>query len=445
MAISIEVPVFKGGFLRPCIDSVLAQTSDAWTLSLVWDGGDRQSREILESLDREAHPRIRVHYTQNQGIARARKFLTDRCDQPYLLPLDDDDILPPQAVERFIAFAAERPWASLIRARRAFIDTAGALVDKEPWFPFAPRSYWRGMVSDLFNQAQPYLIRKSAYDRTLGWRGYADFMGAGEDCDIFLQLEETAHFELLDEVLYHYRLHDTRASEDLTPAAAFEMWRRLADDTLARIGLPLERAGDMPPFAYRETPSPEATLDDIDFVVRDDRAVDGLRESGVAEDAILRAAGDDWRTSGARDARRRLTCFLDEGVEVTGRAALEGLVETMNRESADLLVPRFPQRDTPLDHPDADDGLERFPPTFGKIILVRREVVRATGGFDDEWTGPALRAADFWIQARRRDFRCVEAEVAGFVIAGAPEWGRDPADVAMLRSKWRGYAELLTR
>src|SRR5208337_5334308 len=223
MQVSIEVPVFKGRFLRPCIDSVLAQTSNAWTLSLLWDGGDQQSREILDKVERERDPRIRVYFADNRGIAGARQFLSGHSTGEYILPLDDDDILPPMAIEHFLQAATEHPWASLIRGRRNFIDVEGDVVNQEPWFPFGPRNYDRGMVTDLFNQSQPYLIRRSAYNRTRGWTGFSDFMGAGEDCDIFLQLEEVAHFELVDEVLYHYRLHDRRTSDALTPAAAFEM------------------------------------------------------------------------------------------------------------------------------------------------------------------------------------------------------------------------------
>ncbi|HVQ08605.1 MAG TPA: glycosyltransferase [Allosphingosinicella sp.] len=443
MSISIEVPVFKGAFLRPCIDSVLAQTSDLWTLSLVWDGGDAQSREILDALEREDHPRIRVHFTENQGIARARKHLTDRSEGAWLLPLDDDDILPPQAVARFLHFATEHPWASLIRARRELIDAKGARVDNVPMglrFPFAPRTYSRGMVTDLFNQTHPYLIRRSAYERTQGWRGYADFKGAGEDCDIFLQLEEVAHFELLDEILYHYRLHGARASEAITAAAAYEMWRRLADDTLARLGLPLERASAFPPFAYAGVPVAEVSLDDVDFIVSaiGGRAGASLRRCGIADEAIHAVAEGEgpggWQMAGFRTTTRRLVCFLDEPVEIATAAALEMLVQAMNRTEADLLAPRLRVAHDPAPQP---------PPHFRKILLMRREVILATGGFDDRCVAQSLQGVDLWLQARRRNFHCVEIPVAGIAYRGPPACEWPAADVAALLAKWRSHAALL--
>lgn len=412
MHVSIEIPVFKGRFLRPCIESVLAQTSPHWTLSLVWDGGDEQSREILRRLQSEGDPRVRAHFTENQGIAGARRFLTGHSEGEYILPLDDDDILPARAIERFLQVAAERPWASLIRARRIFIDEEGAPVEQEPWFPFGPRHYDRGMVTDVFNQAQPYLIRRSAYDRTRGWTGFADLMGAGEDCDIFLQLEEIAHFELIDEVLYHYRLHGDRASHVLTSAAAFEMWRRLCDAAITRMGLPLRRISAAPPFVYEALARPPASLDDVDFVVRYDVAAASLRKCGVAEDAIHTSpieAPETWRMAGFRSTRRPLVCFLEDHVQ--SRDALQTLVESLG--NADLVTMECGSRAAALH------------------ILVRREVIAATGGFDDRAVPASLQVIDFCIQARRRGFSCME------------EGNPLPADVRALRSKWRSYPELL--
>jgi GT2 family glycosyltransferase len=423
--ISIEVPVFKGRFLRQCIDSVLSQTSEAWTLSLVWDGGDEPARQILEALEERRHPRIQIYFTENRGIARARKFLSDRSDEPYILALDDDDLLAPQAVERFLQAAREHPWASLLRARRELVDEAGSGAQQDPWFPFGPRHYHRGMVTDVFNQAQPYLIRRSAYARTAGWRGFPEFMGAGEDCDIFLQLEEVAHFELVDEVLYRYRLHDHRASHSLTPPAAFEMWRRLADEAIVRMGLPLARASEMPPFSYRRLPCPPLTLEDVDFVLPADArgARAALQRCEVARSALHEpassAAPSDWRMSGFRAAQRRLVCFLGAAVCFESRSALEALVRALAEADADLVTAQGP----------------------GECLLLRREVIAATGGFDSNHVALPLQPADLCIQARRRDFCCLQVPLAG---AGASECAlATSAELSQLRSKWRSHPALL--
>ena len=74
-------------------------------------------------------------------------------------------------------------------------------VQSDPWFPWEPRHYQHGMVTDLFNHSQPALVSRAAYERTSGWEGFEEFLFAGADCDIFTKVEEVAPVVLLDEVL----------------------------------------------------------------------------------------------------------------------------------------------------------------------------------------------------------------------------------------------------
>jgi glycosyltransferase involved in cell wall biosynthesis len=267
MIVSIEVPVIRGGWLMQCIDSVLAQTSSNWTLSLLWDGGDALSRQILEELATIGHPQIQVHFGERMGIARARKFLTEHSHGKLILPLDDDDVLEPVAVAHFIATALARPWAGIIRARRGFIDDSGAPVVMNDWFPFDRRRYFNGATLDLSNHSQPYVIRREDLLRTPGWHGFADFEFAGEDCSCFSQVEEVAGIELLDEVLYHYRIHDLRTSLRVDLSSANEMWRRIADEATARRCAPVRRVNDEPPFTYVAVAGERPSIADVDVVV----------------------------------------------------------------------------------------------------------------------------------------------------------------------------------
>ncbi len=268
MRVSIEVPVAKGGWLIPCIESVLAQTSPQWELLLAWDQGDALSRRILEQLQQRRHPRIRIFFHEaRHGIAANRRLLSAQSQADYILPLDDDDTLAADAVARFLTVADAQPWASVVRARRSFIDPAGQQHAMEDWFPFAPRTYFAGMTADLYNHSQPTLLRRALYNQTQGWRGFDDFMGAGEDCDIIAQLESLGECVLLDATLYFYRVHDKRASNELGAPAAEEMWRRIADRSIEERGLPLRRDNAVQPFRFVPLTQPAATPRDVDVVI----------------------------------------------------------------------------------------------------------------------------------------------------------------------------------
>ena len=485
--VSVETPVFKGAWLMPCIESVLYQSSTSWALSLRWDGGDDLSRRILEVLATLDHPALRVHFGDNIGIARTRRFLSEHASGDYILSLDDDDMLAPNTVERFLACLETKPWSGIVRARREFIDGVGHPVDSEPWFPFTPRRYQHGMVTDLFNHSQPALISRAAYEQTSGWEGFEEFLFAGADCDIFTKVEEVAPIVLLDEVLYYYRLSDKRASLVIKDEAAFEMWRRLADRTIARIGLALERKNDGPVFEYARLPRPRASADQIDVIVSRrgsdvaaDSATPSLLDStrqslarcgipGAAIQVVSRNAGrpiQAAKNEAASRASRPIICFLDEGVTLDGPGTIESWLAALDDRDADVAAPkvvtpsgavltaepRFDAQGRPTlggsgrPDPGGQPRVVSAPWLASMALLVRREVMKATGGFDEAYEDEQIAAADFGLKARYRDFSCVYVGTST-VVSERPETDRATSedDLVRFRAKWADMPDLLER
>ena len=267
MIVSVEVPVIRGGWLIQCVDSVLQQTSSNWVLSLLWDEGDSLAQDLLREIEATHHPKIQVHFGKKLGIARARQFLTERSHGELILPLDDDDLLEPTAVAAFLSAAIERPWAGILRARRKFVDDQGEPVEMDDWFPFERRSYFKGATLDISNHSQPYAIRRDVFTRAGGWRGFADHEFFGEDCNCFASVEELAEVELVDEVLYRYRIHGSRTSLRFSQPSANELWRRIADEAVQRRGTPVRRTNDTPPFQYAAIQTPKPSVADVDAVI----------------------------------------------------------------------------------------------------------------------------------------------------------------------------------
>jgi glycosyltransferase involved in cell wall biosynthesis len=348
--VSVEVPVFKGRFLVQTIRSVLGQTSDRWRLSLWWDGGDRRSRRVLEAVRRLGNPKITVHFGENRGIGGARRALSERSEGDWILPLDDDDRLVPTTVERFLAEAERRPWAQTLRARRRFIDEKGKPYHHGDVFPFEPHHYELGLVQDVWNFSQPYAFRRSAYERTTGWSGFPDMFGAGEDAALCLELAEICTIELIDAILYEYRMADTRTSLRIGHDGAYEMWRRLADAAIRRTGLFVRRTTEVPPFRYERVSRRRFDLGDAIFVLGCSFGYErrlaqwraALRAAGVSESAVLAApspAAAAWPT-GADQTDRAVVALIDVRAEPPERALLDALLRALNEQHVDLVAPK---------------------------------------------------------------------------------------------------------
>jgi glycosyltransferase involved in cell wall biosynthesis len=266
--ISIEIPVSQGSWVMPCIESVLHQSSSQWHLYLLWDGGDELSHRVLKIVEALHHPMITVFFKEKAaGIVKARQALSEASNEDYILPVDPADMLHPAAVEDLLAAAAQRSWFAVTEVRRKCLNAQGDLVNCEESPSAAQRQYQHGMVKDPDNYRQPYLLSRRAYDKTDGWEGFDDLEPAGEDCDIHLKLEEKGSIEHLELPLYYYRLSPHRQGDRLTSAGRDELWRRLADKAVERIGLPIRRVNDEPPFTYERLPTAPADVSMMDVVI----------------------------------------------------------------------------------------------------------------------------------------------------------------------------------
>lgn len=106
--VSLVIPVYDAGpYLRPCLDSVVAQDVAAGDLEVIAvdDGSTDSSGELLDEYAR-AHPHLRVIHQANSGWpGRPRNVGLDAARGDYVFFLDADDELGPEALRRLADFA----------------------------------------------------------------------------------------------------------------------------------------------------------------------------------------------------------------------------------------------------------------------------------------------------------------------------------------------------
>lgn len=107
-------------FLRPCIDSVLAQTYRPVEVIVVDDGSIDDTRDVLEGYG----DCIRAIFQENAGQAAAMSRGVAESTGDILCLLDCDDTWEPQKVERVAAVLEAHPGVDWVRHKSGMVDEA---------------------------------------------------------------------------------------------------------------------------------------------------------------------------------------------------------------------------------------------------------------------------------------------------------------------------------
>lgn len=231
---SIVVPVFKvQGYLRACLDSLLAQDFTDFEIIAVDDRSPDSSGAILDEYAARDPRVVPLHLTENKGIGNARNEGVAHARGDYLLFLDSDDTLLPDALRSIAArlTATEDPDILVYDYARTF------------WWGEAKRNRDAEVLSAPGPEVcsideRPELLRlftvvwNKAYRRDFYLAGGFSFPeGFYEDAVVVYESLFTAErIALLDQVCVHYR--QRRQGNALrTPSrahfAAFAQYERL--------------------------------------------------------------------------------------------------------------------------------------------------------------------------------------------------------------------------
>lgn len=106
--VSIIIPVYKvEKYLRETVESVQKQTYEHIEIVLIDDGSPDNSGAICDELAL-GDKRIKVVHQKNQGVTKARKHGIEVANGDWIVFLDGDDQLLPNAIEYFITTALEK-------------------------------------------------------------------------------------------------------------------------------------------------------------------------------------------------------------------------------------------------------------------------------------------------------------------------------------------------
>lgn len=201
--VSIIIPAHNyGRYLTECVESIFAQTWPHWEVIIVDDASTDTTPEIAAQLKERTPGKIFYHRVSHLGVAEARNHALLHARGEYILPLDADDMLHPDAIELMITAIRKDPQIGFVYSA---LQNYGALPgESEHWFPGTFRK--EHMLQENL-AACTSLWKRSLWSAGVKYRAVIF-----EDWDLWLQcVERGLRGEYLPQVLLRYRMNQQGA------------------------------------------------------------------------------------------------------------------------------------------------------------------------------------------------------------------------------------------
>lgn len=229
-AVTVVVNTYNDArFLATALESVRAQTVRTREVIVVDDGSAEDVGPFVA-----AHCGVRLIRQANAGLAAARNTGLAEVTTPFVLFLDADDRLLPEALERSLACFHASPGAGLVYGAHRRVDG--------DWNPLGPDRYsavgpspYRDLLSGNRIGMHATVVYRTDALRTIG--GFDASLRLCEDYDVYLRLAREFAIACHPAVVAEYRWHGKNVSADRTAmlAAVLDVHGRHADTADPRV------------------------------------------------------------------------------------------------------------------------------------------------------------------------------------------------------------------
>jgi glycosyltransferase involved in cell wall biosynthesis len=215
--VSVIIPAFNAAAnIRQTLDSVRAQTYQAFEAIIIDDGSSDGTSAIVEEFARK-DSRFRLVRQDNRGVGEARNAGIRNARGQYIAPLDADDLWYPEKLAKQVARLTQGgPETGLVYCWSDLIDEHGGLSGHGDQYKFEGRLSHVLILTCILGNASVPLFRTSALERVGHYLTRAEQKGAQgcEDWDLSLRIAEHFNIVVVPENLVGYRQTGSSMSVD---------------------------------------------------------------------------------------------------------------------------------------------------------------------------------------------------------------------------------------
>jgi glycosyltransferase involved in cell wall biosynthesis len=201
--LSIVIPAYNvEEFIRPAVDSALAQDFDSFEVIVVNDGSTDHTVERLQDID---NPRLRIVHQSNSGLSAARNTGILNARGKYIGLLDGDDLWHPQKAARHVECMEQNPSLGITFSYSVYIDDdghpSGQLLISKVQRPTLREMIMRNHVGN----GSTAVVKRECFDQA----GLFDIsLFSCEDYEMWVRILQKTQFQcgLVPELLTEYRV-----------------------------------------------------------------------------------------------------------------------------------------------------------------------------------------------------------------------------------------------
>ena len=227
--VSIYIPAYNAKkTIDRAIQSALNQTYRDFDIVICNDGSTDGTGEHLDMLYGD-HPKIHIIHQSNGGIGAASNACIRAARGMYILQLDSDDELLPDAIATLLPEIRKDSQVSCVYGRHYKWNQEKDSLEEAWHYPnFTRERMLHGMIVH-----HPRLFRKRDWSRV---GGFSEDLQNAVDYDFFQKLSEVGDIEFHDHLLYKYTIHEQSTSIRKSKIQT-ENTFKVMNDSLRRLGL----------------------------------------------------------------------------------------------------------------------------------------------------------------------------------------------------------------